>query len=290
MIQETAQAPPAVPDRTEEVGELYDELEHDVLHFGYWDDESDPSSFTEASARLTELVLQRLRPADGSSVLDVGCGNGTPALRVGETTGARLTGITVSEEQIGRASRRAEKAGLAGRLRFQRADATALPFPADSFDHAFALESVQHMDRLAALREMARVVRPGGRIVLTDLFRRAPAPPQGPPVMDALVPMWRMSPPITLDEYPGLLEQAGLELLELNDVTAQVIRRSFTEVLGQIQHALDSGQAASIPSAGRLDLTVEANQRAVLDFARHMTGTREVGYLLLTAAVPGAGQ
>ena len=286
MTQETAQAPPAVPNRPDEVGELYDELEHDVLHFGYWDDEQDASSFTEASARLTDLVLERLRPAEGSRVLDVGCGNGTPALRVGETTGAVLTGITVSEDQIGRASLRAEKACLAGRLTFELADATAMPFAADSFDHAFALESVQHMDRLAALREMARVVRPGGRIVLTDLFRRAPAPAEGPPVMDALVPMWRMSPPIALEEYPALLERAGLELVELNDVTDRVIRRSFTEVLGQIQHAVDSGQAASIPSAGRLDLSVEANQRAVLDFARCMTGTQEVGYLLLVAAVP----
>lgn len=270
-----------------DVGELYDQLEHDVLHFGFWRDDADTSSFEQASEQLTDLVLERLELTGQERILDVGCGSGTPALRLaGTTTTTSLVGVTISAQQVERATRRAEQAGLGDRLEFQLADAMALPFPDDSFDVAFALESVQHMDRITVLQELARVVRPGGRIVLTDLFRRAPAPLDGPSVLDALVPMWMMTPPCALADYPGLLRDAGLRQVEVNDITDNVVRRSFTEALALITKALEAGTADALPNRGDLDLSVPAHQQAVIQFAELMTRTAEVGYLLLVATVP----
>ncbi|MGB6161784.1 MAG: class I SAM-dependent methyltransferase [Pseudonocardiaceae bacterium] len=60
-----------------------------------------------------------------------------------------------------------------------------LPFPAQSFDAAIALESIPHMpDRGQVLAQIYRVLRPGGRLVLTDFFERAPIPTAKQPSLD----------------------------------------------------------------------------------------------------------
>lgn len=269
-----------------DIARLYEKLNLETLHFGYWSDEADTSSLEEASEHLTDLVLERLTLTGRERVLDVGCGDGAPALRLAGTTDASVLGITISAQQVAEATRRAEQAGLADQLEFQLADAMAMPFPDDSFDAAFALESVHHMDRPTVLRELARVVRPGGKIVLADIFRRAPAPADGPPVLDLLAPMWMMTPPCALADYPGLLRDAGLHQVELNDISDNVLRSTFTVVLDRIVEAVETGTAGSLPSNGEMDLTVAANQEAVIDFTRQMCGSNEVGYVLLVADAP----
>jgi ubiquinone/menaquinone biosynthesis C-methylase UbiE len=265
------------------VGTMYDNLEHDTLHFGYWTSDTDGNSLGEASDHLTDLVLDRLGVVGGERILDVGCGMGTPALKLASTVEVSIVGVTISGRQVERATQRAQQCGFAERLEFQLADAMALPFPDDSFDAAFALESVQHMDRATVLRELVRVVRPGGKIVLTDLFRRARPSEGGPSIMDALVSMWMMTEPLALADYPDLLAASGLRLVELTDITDNVLHRSFAAVLQLIVGAVDAG---SLPSHEELDVTVPANQQAVIQFAEQMTHTDEVGYLVLVAGVP----
>ncbi len=60
--------------------------------------------------RLTDVLIERLLVDETDHVLDVGCGVGGPGLRVVESTGARLTGISISEEQVKTANRLAEEA------------------------------------------------------------------------------------------------------------------------------------------------------------------------------------
>lgn len=145
------------------------------IHVGYWDSAADDRSLNQATDRLTDLVAERLAATPGQHLLDVGCGTGRPALRIAQATGARVSGISVSDQDIDLARTRADATSLADRVDFQYADACALPFEAASFDGAWAIESMMHIpDRTIALTEIARTLRPGSTLVITDVLLRSP--------------------------------------------------------------------------------------------------------------------
>jgi ubiquinone/menaquinone biosynthesis C-methylase UbiE len=271
----------------ERVAKLYDSLDREVLHFGYWDDADDGSSFEEASTHLTTLALDHLEPRERDRLLDVGCGIGVPAVHIANATNTSIVGVTISGAQVTQARTRvAGLKDLQHRITFTQADAMRLAFLDDSFDGAYALESIQHMDRLVALRELARVVRPGGRIVLTDLFRRAPPPSDGTSVLDWMVQMWLMSTPITLSEYPDLLRAAGLRLVDLTDISDNVFSRSMTDLVIRMNSAIASGDIDAVfPKKKDVDFRETRTQQAVIQFIEEMARSEEVGYLILTAAV-----
>ncbi|QES46561.1 hypothetical protein DEJ50_00525 [Streptomyces venezuelae] len=112
------------------------------IHFGYWDDAADSAGPREAQDRLTRMALAALDLSEGGWLLDVGCGTGGPARLAATESGCSVAGVTVSRTQVERAHREAARAGLAGRVRVQYADAMQLPFPDGSFDAVWALESV----------------------------------------------------------------------------------------------------------------------------------------------------
>jgi SAM-dependent methyltransferase len=110
-----------------------------------------------------------LDAAPGGRFLDVGCGTGDYARELAELVGptGHVTAIDASAAMVEVARGRAEGTGLP--VSFQVADAQALPFPEASFDGCRAERVLQYLDDPdAALREMVRVVRPGGRVVATE--------------------------------------------------------------------------------------------------------------------------
>ncbi|MGW0999525.1 SAM-dependent methyltransferase [Streptomyces sp. NPDC002523] len=144
------------------------------IHFGYWDDGDDTTSIADAQDRLTDLLIAEVPLGPGQALLDVGCGTGRPAVRLALATGATVTGVTISASQVERATERAVAAGVAERVRFERHSAEALPHPDESFDAAWAVQSLCHIkDRSAALAEVRRVLRPGARFVVFDATKPA---------------------------------------------------------------------------------------------------------------------
>jgi cyclopropane fatty-acyl-phospholipid synthase-like methyltransferase len=118
------------------MGPFYATLWGDNIHVGYWTGPDDTSSNIEAQDRLTDLLIEKVGLTAGQILLDVGCGVGRPAIRLSQRTGSSVIGITVSADQVVRATRLAAQNGVADRVRFQRADATLLPFDDASFDAA----------------------------------------------------------------------------------------------------------------------------------------------------------
>jgi cyclopropane fatty-acyl-phospholipid synthase-like methyltransferase len=228
-----SQKTPALVPIPDEVGRLYDRFASpslmpsgNNLHVGYWDDPGSEVPLGEAADRLTDVMTEKLKIGTGSHVLDIGCGIGGPGVRIARRTGARVTGISISQEQIRLANSLAESAGVTERVVFQRADAMELPFPAQSFDAAIALESFFHMpDRGQVLAQICQSLRPGGRLVLTDSFERAPISVTKQAVVNRFFSS--IATMVQAEDYPPLLRQAGLWFEEILDISEQTLRNSY---------------------------------------------------------------
>ena len=125
----------------------------------------DPQLFTEVKARLLLGAAGRLlgSPAD-LSVLDVGCGPGLTDAFLTGSFGA-VTGVDISQQMVERAREINPSAS------YERYDGTRLPFESGSFDLAFAicvLHHVERLDRSAFAAEVARVTRPGGIVAILE--------------------------------------------------------------------------------------------------------------------------
>lgn len=231
--------------RPADVALLYDHLARfsveftPNLHFGYWPEgvvDNPVETVAIATERLTDLVIEKIRTGSGKRVLDIGCGQGGAAVQLALATKAEVVGITISEEQVALASEYAASLGVQDLVSFRRADAMELPFGDAEFDAAFALESMIHMpDRSVVMREVNRVVRPGGRFVLTDMFERAAIPAAERELVDALLRGFAMAPLPTAEDYPALMRAAGMWLNEFLDITEQTVRNtliSWDQIMG----------------------------------------------------------
>lgn len=134
----------------------------------------DPA-YLDAAARLAasgkRLSYERMHAAAGVAVLDVGCGPATDTLALAALVGprGRVAGVDQDPAMVAEADRRAAAAGLADRVEHRQGDATALPFADARFDAVRSERLFMHLpDPEGALREMARVTRPGGRVVVMD--------------------------------------------------------------------------------------------------------------------------
>lgn len=157
--------------------------------------DADPRSFVT----LTELraMARDLRVGEGQTIVDLGCGQGGPSLWVARATGAALVGVDLSQVGVTRASERAQELGLADRTRFQVGDITSTGLPEASFDAAMSVDVIWSVpDKLGALREAARILKPGARFTFTNWDRDRTPPGYLPP----------------LGDHRPLLEQAGFEV------------------------------------------------------------------------------
>ena len=119
-------------------------------------------------ARLREA----LAPQPGERVLEVGPGTGYYALDMAEwlSPGGRLDVFDLQQEMLDHTARRAGERGITNLVPTQ-GDARSLPYPDASFDAAYLVAVLGEIpDQDAALRELARVLRPGGRLVVGELF------------------------------------------------------------------------------------------------------------------------
>jgi SAM-dependent methyltransferase len=195
------------------------------LHFGLWTSEEDDSSNRIAAERMTALHIDRLGARHGWRVLDLGRRVGTSAFRLAEASHADIVSVSPSADHVARANTRAEALFVDEQVRFVRADPHAMPFPDDTFDAAWAVESLPHLgDRVSVLRELARVVKGSGVVVVSDFVQRRPV---APGVLDDIQPImstYDIDELPTFAGYPKLLAAAGLQVVELLDLSTETRR------------------------------------------------------------------
>lgn len=129
------------------------------------------NGFYELSNGVRAFAAAVLRDCAGKRVLEYGCGTGGHAFRLAEG-GADVTGIDISDVAVERARQRVAPGQ---QLRFEVADAEALPFADAAFDLVCGTSILHHLDLDKALREVRRVLRPGGRAVFYEPVGYNPA-------------------------------------------------------------------------------------------------------------------
>ncbi len=115
------------------------------------------------------FLASRIEAGPGDTVLDVASGTAAVAIEVARRRGCKVVGIDQSAEMLAEGRRRVEAAGLAERIELREGRAEDLPFEDASFDGLTFTYLLRYVDDPAAtMRELARVVRPGGRVAMLE--------------------------------------------------------------------------------------------------------------------------
>ena len=177
------------------------------------------ASLEQLCLPLHGAVLDAAQIEPGTRLLDAGCGTGLLAV-LANFRGAQVSGLDASAPLLAVARERLPGADL------REGDLEAMPFADASFDAVAAVNSVFYAaDMAAAMRELVRVVRPGGRVVVTAW---------GPPaqceflaaVMPGLAPLLPPPPPGAAPPHPGVLSEPGALAAILKGAGLRVVEES----------------------------------------------------------------
>ena len=141
-------------------------------HWGYFQNEK--ISFLQSMIDLNKKMLKLSRISDKSNVLDLGCGNGNNTFFVNSKTGAKITGIDLSDTRIENAKKVLSKktSEVKSKVRFLQGTAIKLPFKDRTFSTVWSQATIYHVhDKQKALKEVARVLEKDGIFIFDDLIK-----------------------------------------------------------------------------------------------------------------------
>jgi MPBQ/MSBQ methyltransferase len=208
----------------ESVANSYDEWTEDGILEFYWGEHihlghyGSPPQRKDFLAAKANFVHEMARwgeidhlPA-GTTLLDVGCGIGGSSRILAKDYGFAVTGVTISPAQVQRAQT-LTPAGVSAQ--FQVDDALALSFADASFDVVWSVEAGPHMpDKALFARELLRVLKPGGKLVVADWNQRddrqVPLNVWEKPVMQQLLDQWSHPAFSSIEGFAECLEATGL--------------------------------------------------------------------------------
>ncbi|MGP3974816.1 methyltransferase domain-containing protein [Streptomyces sp. 8N114] len=233
-------------------------------------------SYHPGGTALTRRLAEALALAPGARVLDVASGRGTTALLLADAYRAQIDGVDYSAANTSLAQGAAQAAGLAESTRFTTGDAEQLPYPAGIFD-AVVCECAlcTFPDKAGAAAEFARVLKPGGRVGITDVTVDPARLPSEFTGLAARIACIADAQP--LDVYADTLAAAGLRTVrtERHD---EAMLRMIDQIEARLK-LLRMTAPAQLTAAG-VDLDTAPK---VLGAARTAVADGVLGYALLTA-------
>jgi SAM-dependent methyltransferase len=216
----------------------------------------DPYSYVSTSE--LERIATEIRVGSDATIVDLGCGRGGPGLWVAAATGAGLIGIDIAPNALAAARQRAEAMRLRRPAEFREGSFEGTGLPPGSVDAIMSVDALLFAaDKAAAVSELRRVVRDGGRFVFTSWdYHRQPVgrPPQ-------------------VSDHRPLLRAAGFDVLAYEE-TDEWQRRISETTAGLLQHveqlAAESGDEVEETRAEleEMQATIGAMSRRVLVVAQ----------------------
>ncbi len=184
----------------------------------------DGQSLVDAQRAKLDRICRKLDLQPGGRLLDVGCGWGALVLHAAEHFGVNATGVTLSEAQHDFAAKRVADRGLGDRVTLRLEDYRDIRLDA-AYDAVSSIEMGEHVGAESYPRFAAALnghLRPGGRLLLQQMSRRAGTSPGGGPYIETYIaPDMHMRP---LPETLGLLEAAGLEIMGVEGLRRHYVR------------------------------------------------------------------
>ncbi|MFQ3591010.1 MAG: methyltransferase domain-containing protein [Chloracidobacterium sp.] len=247
--------------------------ESDVVRFLFGD------SFHPGGLALTKRLGSVIGLDATTRVLDVAAGRGTSALHLAATFGCDVVGVDFGAENVRLANEAAAAQGLAERVRFVVGDAEQLDVPEASFD-AIVCECAYctFPNKPQAAREFFRVLKPGGRVGLSDLTRRGPLAPELATLLAWVACIADAQP---VEDYTNLLTAAGFApgVVEPHDAAlGDMVASVRAKLLG----------AELMVALKKLDLPDVDFPKAkqVVQSAADAIGRGELGYAIITGVKP----
>ena len=189
----------------------------DHIHHGLFRDSESPA---EAQVKMLSHCVEILGLRGREEVLDVGCGHGGTLIYLAQLLGCKGTGLTISPKQARIAKENAARASLGNRLSFVVGDADGFSFPAGAFDVVWVMESSEHFqDKAGFFRNVARTLRPGGKLMLAAWTGSMDDPRVAEVARAFLCPeLW------SAEQYESAIESAGMRVICREDLSASVMR------------------------------------------------------------------
>jgi ubiquinone/menaquinone biosynthesis C-methylase UbiE len=231
-----------------------------------------PNAFYSATTLQAIISALDLRP--GRVLADLGCGHGGPGLWAAQQTGATLIGIDLSPGGVELARRRAAQLGLEARARFTAGDLAATGLPDASCDAVMSLDVLPFIpDKVAAVREVARILRPRGRFAFTT-WEQLTHPATGDkddPQRQALAATFHGHPLLQSahTDYRQLTEQAGLTVETSHEPPGwRHQQQALAEGIIAAEPDITADMGAHYPAMARVFLANLPNVRYILTLAR----------------------
>lgn len=237
-------------------------------------------SYHPGGLELTRRLGRTLDLRPGEVVLDIASGPGTTAFLLAQEFDVNVVGVDLGDQAVAKANARAGELGLADRVRFHVGDAERLPVEAASVD-AVVCECAfcTFPDKATAAAEMARVLKPGGRLGITDVALDPGRLDEELRTLSGWVACLADARPV--DEYVALLAGAGLTV---------TLQEPHDEELARMIELIDARLAAfrmaKLPALDGIDFDV-ARQRTGL--AARAVEDGIAGYVLLLATKDTSG-
>jgi SAM-dependent methyltransferase len=231
-------------------------------------------SYHPGGLELTRRLARSLHLRPGERVLDVASGPGSTAFLLADEFGVEVDGVDLGEGSVAKAVAGAGERGVADRVRFHVGDAESLPFPDASFDAVVSeCAFCTFPDKPTAAAEMARVLRPGGRVGITDVALDPERLAEELRSMAGWVACLADARP--LEEYVAILGAAGLRT---------TLTESHDEALAEMIRAVDDRLVAlrmlKLAALESIDFDVARDRTAM---AARAVADGIAGYKLLVA-------
>jgi arsenite methyltransferase len=239
------------------------------------------ASYHPGGLTLTRRLLTAAALRPGEHLLDIASGIGTTGFIAAEEFAALADGVDLSQANVASANTAAHRRGLTDRVTFRMGDAEALPLPDATYDVVVCECALcTFPDKQTAVSEMTRMLRPGGRIGLTDVTADRSRLPTELTSLFAWVACIADARP--RQEYVALLENAGLriDVVESHD-------KALVRMIDQIEARLTLLRMTTPDTAAEFGLDSSA-VTGVLAAAREATATGSLGYTLIVAHAPQA--
>lgn len=192
------------------------------LHFGFADRET--KSHTEALINQYKYVIKKGQIGNGMRVLDAGCGVGGASLYIAKVTGARCVGVSLVESQVKEAGENALRQNIQNKVEFLVGDYAHTNLKPESFDVVIGIESICYAaPKRAFLAEAYRLLKPGGRLVITDGYcKHNPQDKTEIFTLKKFCSSWRLANLITYQKMSNEIRKIGFSNVKLEDKTDEI--------------------------------------------------------------------